>query len=140
MPALFFVLLSIYKNKTPTERVIERRKIDMENERKECVIEVTSLPTSKAIFRGIYEEAESMAEGTEGRSVMLSATSTTGKPMIYAQIDGKNIGLVQNPSQIEEAFEIISSGNFSSHLCGAGEGGRVLVKVRESDTPVKEIQ
>lgn len=109
----------------------------MENERKECVIEVTSLPTSKAIFRGIYEEAESMAEGTEGRSVMLSATSTTGKPMIYAQIDGKNIGLVQNPSQIEEAFEIISSGNFSSHLCGAGEGGRVLVKVRESDTPAK---
>ena len=108
------------------------------NEKKTFTIEVTAIPTAKARFKEIYTEAEGLGEGTEGRTIMLTATDTTGRPMVYAQVEGKNIGLLQKPEEIEAVFETVKSGNFTSHLSGTGEGGRILLNVTEADAPIQK--
>ena len=98
-------------------------------------VEVTPLPTAKPKFRVLREEAECLAAGEEGRSLIMQATDTTGNPMVYVKYDGTiNVGLLQKPEDIAAVFELVRSGTYSAHLSGIGEGGRITVSVRESET------
>lgn len=101
-------------------------------------VEVTSLPIAKTLFRSLYDEADALPIGSEGRSINLTATDTTGKPLIYAQLDGTNVGLLQKESDIERTYHIICNRSFSAHLTGTTEDGRILISIRESNSDVSE--